>query len=135
MTSALSHESIKLLVPPNVPISHPDQASSSSGPQELVAGTLLTVNFASDNQGHGVASRIAVEATPGASFAFSGNISSLDLHAGLMMLADPSNDKSYQISFDPAQVPLSRDLHLGEHVRVTARFNSARYVASAIAVD
>ena len=66
---------------------------------------------------------------------FSGNIASLDLHTGLLVLVDPSGDKSYQLSFDPAQIPLSRNLHLGEHVTVTASFNGARYVASAIAVD
>jgi Domain of unknown function (DUF5666) len=135
VTSSLSHEPIKLMVPPNTQITREGQTSSSSGPADLVAGTLLSVRFASDNQGRGIASKIAIEATPGASFVFSGNISSLDLHSGLMVLADPASGKSYQLSFDPAQVPLSRSLHLGEHVRVTASFNSTRYVASAIAVE
>jgi hypothetical protein len=135
VTSALSHEPIKLLVPTNTQITREGQTSVSSMPADLVAGTLLSVRFASDNQGRGIASQIAIEASPGASFVFSGNISSLDLHSGLMVLADAANDKSYQLSFDPAQVPASRNLHLGEHVRVTASFNSTRYVASAIAVN
>ncbi len=135
VTSALAHEPLKLLVPPSTQITREGQTSAPSGPTDLVAGTLLSVKFASDNQGRGIASQIAIEATPGTSFVFSGNISSLDLHSGLMRLADPSNDKSYQLSFDPAQVPLSRNLHLGEHVRVTASFNGTHYVTSAIAVD
>jgi hypothetical protein len=138
LSSTLSHEPIRLLVPPNTQMIHEGQATTSStlpGASDLVAGTLLSVTFESDDEGRGVASRIAILATPGASFVFNGNISSLDLHSGLLVLADPSNEKSYQLSFDPAQFPVSRNLHLGEHVKVTANFNGARYVANAIAVD
>lgn len=138
VSSALSHEPIKLLVPPGTPTIREGQAASSStppSPANFVAGTLLSVKFESDNQGRGVASQVAILATPGSSFVFSGNIASLDLHAGLLVLVDPPGDKSYQLSFDPARIALSRNLHLGEHVTVTASFNGARYVASAIAVD
>ncbi len=131
VSSALSHEPIKLLVPPGTPIVREGQAVSP----ELVAGTLLSVKFESDNRGRGVASQIAILATPGAAFVFSGNISSLDLHSGLLVLIDPRDEKSYDLSFDPAHFPVSQDLRLGEHVTVTASFNGARYVASAIAVD
>lgn len=131
VSSALSHEPIKLLVPPGTPIVSQGQAVSP----ELVAGTLLSVKFASDNHGRGIASQIAILATPGAAFVFSGNISALDLHSGLLVLIDPQDDKSYDLSFDPAHFPISQNLHLGEHVTVTASFHGARYVAGAIAVD
>jgi hypothetical protein len=135
--SALSHQPIQLLVPPGTPAIHEGQATSSSAPgsTDFMAGTLLSVKFESDNQGRGVARQIAILAVPGSSFVFSGNIASLDLHTGLLMLVDPSVDKSYQLSFDPARIPSSRNLHPGEHVTVTASFNGARYEASAIAVD
>jgi hypothetical protein len=138
VTSDLSREPIRLLVPPNTPTIREEQATSSStraSAANFVAGTLLSVKFESDNQGRGVASQIAILATPGSSFVFSGNIASLDLHTGLLVLVDPSSDKSYELSFDPARIPLTRNLHLGEHATVTASFTGARYVASAIAVD
>ena len=138
VSSALSHEPIKLVVPANTQIISQEQATSSSvppGPADLVPGTLLSVKFESDHHGRGVATQIAVLATPGTSFAFSGNISALDMPSGLLVLVDPSSDKRYQLSFDPAQLPLSRNLHPGEHVRVTAIFNGSGYVARAIAVD
>jgi hypothetical protein len=125
LRDALSRQPIRLLVPPN----------TQTIPADLVPGTLLSVKFESDNQGRGVARQIAILATPGASFVFSGNISALDLHTGLMALVDAASDKSYQISFSPAQFPSSHDLHLGEHVTVTATFDRTGYVASAIAVD
>ncbi len=138
VSSALSHEPIKLLVPPGTPTIREGQAVSSSMPPSaanFIAGTLLSIKFESDNQGRGVASQIAILATPGARFVFSGNIASLDLHTGLMVLADPSSDSNYQLSFDPTRIPSSRKLHLGEHVTVTASFNGAHYIASAVAVD
>ncbi len=137
VSSALSHEPIKLLVPPGTPIVRGGRAVSfpaPAGSPDFAPGTLLSAKFEPDNQGRGVASQIAVLATPGAVFLFSGNISSLDLHTGLLVLVDPREDKSYQLSFDPAHFPLSRNLHPGEHVRVTASFDGTRYVASAIVV-
>lgn len=137
VSSGLSREPIKLLVPPGIPTTHNDQAASSSPPSspDFVPGTLLSVKFESDNHGRGVASQIVILATPGSSFVFRGNIASLDLHTGLLVLIDPSGDKSYQLSFDPSRIPLSQNLHQGEHVTVTASFSGTRYVASAIAVD
>jgi hypothetical protein len=135
---ALSHDPIKLLVPAGTPVVRQGQDSFSTatrGPSDLVRGTLISVEFKSDNKGRGVASHIAILATPGSAFVFSGNISFLDLHSGLLALVDPRDNKSYQISFDTARYPMSRDLHEGEHITVTANFDGARYVASAIAVN
>lgn len=88
--------------------------------------------FASDGAGRAVASRITILAVPGATFVFDGNISYLDASAGRMTLVDPRDEKSYQISFDPADFPVSTQLHLGRHVTVTASYNGASYVASRI---
>jgi hypothetical protein len=137
VSSALSRQPIQLLVPPGTPTIREGQATSPSAPgsTDFMAGTLLSVKFESDNQGRGVARQIAILATPGSSFVFSGNIAALDLHTGLLGLVDPAADKTYRLSFDPARIPLSRNLHPGEHVKVTASFSGTRYVASAIAVD
>ena len=137
VSSALSREPIQLLVPPGTPTIREGQAASPSAPgsTNFTAGTLLSVKFESDNQGRGVARQITILATPGSTFVFSGDIATLDLHTGLLGLVDPAGDKTYQLSFDPARIPLSQNLHRGEHVKVTASFSGARYVASAIAVD
>ena len=136
LSSALSQKPLKLLMLPDTPIVREDNAVSSAlSPTDLMAGTLVAVKFEPDNQGRGVASQISVLATPGATLVIRGNISSLDLHAGRLVLEDATEDKSYQLSFDPAHIPLSRDLHLGESVRVTASFDGVRYVASAIDVS
>ena len=66
---------------------------------------------------------------------FGGNLSSLDMHSGLLMLVDPRDGKSYQIFFDSARLPTSQTLHEGDNVRVTATFDGSRYVANTITVN
>lgn len=134
VSGALSHAPIKLLVPAGTPVLRQEQTASAPGrnTSEFAAGTLISARFNGDNQGRAVASQITILATPGSSFVFNGNLSFLDLHSGLLVLVDPRGDRTYRISFNPAQFPMSRKLHQGDYVSVTASFDGASYVASAI---
>ena len=137
ISSVTIGEPVKLLVPENTPIDRVGQpafASLHPGSSDLVRGALISVKFEPDKKGQGVASQVSILATPGSAFVFSGDLSSLDMHTGLLVLVDPTDDKSYQIFFDRAILPASRNLHEGDHVRVTASFDGTRYVASALAV-
>jgi hypothetical protein len=134
---AQSHELVKFRVPDGTAFVRQGQAASSAaapGPADLVRGTLIAVKFQSDNKGHGVASQVSILATPGAAFVFAGNVASLDLHSGLLVVVDPRDDKRYDVFFDSARFPVSRDLHEGADVMVTADFDGARYVANAITI-
>jgi hypothetical protein len=138
ISSAMLHEPFKLRVPANTPVTRVGQpafASLRSGSSDLVAGALISVKFESDKSGRGVAREVTVLATPGSAFEFSGNLSSLDMHSGLLVVVDPADDKSYQISFDSAILPASRNLHEGDHVRVTASFDGNHYVASSLTAN
>jgi hypothetical protein len=130
----LSREPLKLLVPTGTPVLRQGQAASSAqaGRSDLVTGALISIRFQPDNDGHDVANEIRILATPGSAFQFTGNISSLDRPSGLLVLVDPRDDKSYEVSFDPTVFPISEHLHLGEQVTVTVHFDGARYTASAI---
>jgi len=140
---ALSRQPVKFRVPAGTAVVRQGQAASSVanlgsadlGAGDLVAGTLISVTFQSDNEGHGVASQLVILATPGTAFVFVGNVASLDLHSGLLVVVDPRDDKRYDVFFDAARFPVSRDLHEGADVTVTADFDGARYVASAITVN
>jgi hypothetical protein len=138
----LSREPVKLRVPAGTAIVRSGQAASNPGSSDmsslnldLAKGALISVKFQSDNKGHGVASQIAILATPGAAFVFVGNIASLDVHSGLLALIDPRDDKRYQIFFDSARFPISRTLHEGADVTVTTEFDGGRYVANTITVN
>jgi hypothetical protein len=106
--------------------------ASPSGPADLRAGTLVSIKFDSDNRGHGVATRIAIRATAGADFLFSGDVLSIDAQAGTLVLVDTRDDKRYQFSFDPREVPSSLKIHRGEHVRVRAEYDGTQYQAREI---
>ncbi len=134
---AQSRQLVKFRVPDGTTFVRQGQAASSAvepGPGDMVTGTLISVKFQSDNKGHGVASEVSILATPGTAFVFVGNVASLDLHSGLLVVVDPRDDKRYDVFFDSARFPVSRDLHEGVDVMVTADFDGARYVASAITV-
>lgn len=134
---ALSRQPVTFRVSAGTAVVRQGEAASSIaeiGPAGLTAGSLISVKFQSDNKGHGVASQIAILASPGTAFVFVGNVASLDLHAGLLVVVDPRDDKRYDVFFDSARFPVSRDLHEGADVSVTADFDGARYVASAITI-
>jgi hypothetical protein len=138
LSSAMFHEPVKLLVPASTPVGRVGQTAFSAaqlGSADLVKGALVSVTFASDKQGRGVARQISVLATPGSAFVFIGNISALDTHSGMLALVDPVDNKTYRIAFDSARFPVSQNLHPGDHVIVTADFDSGHYIASAITIN
>jgi hypothetical protein len=131
-----SRETIRLIVPGNTPIIRVGQADRLPVHPELsslVNGTLVSLTFEPSKAGQGITSRIEILATPGSSFVFGGSLSSLDMHAGLMTVIDPRDEKAYQILFDTSKFPISETLHEGDNVRVAATFDGSRYVANSIA--
>jgi len=126
-----SREPFRVVISPSTSFKRLGQssfASGQSGTTDLVRGSLVSVTFESE-KGQGVAREVSVLAAPGASFIFSGNVSALDMHAGLMVVVDPRDDKSYQIHFDTSD-PGTQQLRNGQHVRVSAAYDGARYVAT-----
>ncbi len=135
---SLSHQSVQLRVPAGTAMIRQGQEASDSadvGSPGLATGTLVSVKFQSDNKGHGVASQIAILATSGTAFVFVGNVAFLDLHSGLLVLVDPRDDKRYDVFFDSARFPMSREVHEGADVTLTADFEGSRYVARAITIN
>jgi hypothetical protein len=138
LSSVLFHGAIKLVVPPGIPIARVGQSAFTSanlGASDLVPGALISVKFAPDERGCGVASQVSILARPGSAFVFVGNVTVLDMHSGVLSLVDPVDNKTYQISFDSASLPATRTLRPGNHVMVTADFDGARYVANAITIN
>jgi hypothetical protein len=134
----LSREPVKLSVPAGTVFARQGQAASASmdvGSSELLKGTLVSVKFQSDNDGQGVVSQIAILATPGTAFVFVGNVVFLDLHSGLLALVDPRDERRYEVFFDSARFPMSREIHEGADVTLTADFDGSRYVARAITIN
>jgi hypothetical protein len=138
MSSVLFHEPLKLILRSGTPVARVGQDSYTSGQRgaaDLVPGALISVTFRSDKQGGGVVDQISVMATPGSAFVFTGDVSSLDMHAGMLTLVDPRDEKGYEVSFSSSLLPASQNLHPGDHVVIDADFDGKRYVASAITIN
>lgn len=73
---------------------------------------------------------------PGAVFTFSGRITFLDLAAHELVVANASDDKRYEIQFNPETVEaeVRARLQEGASVSVAARFNGQGYVAESVTV-
>ncbi len=135
VSDATGQGPLKLQVPADASIVREGQAASgsqSAAASDLVKGSLVSVKFKSDGKGHGNAYQVAILATPGSNFMFNGNITFLDLRSKVLVVGDPTNDKTYKINFDPEKFPITRDLHEGQQISVTATFESTGYAASAI---
>jgi hypothetical protein len=138
VASSMSPIPIRLFVSANARIARvgePGFTAEPSGLSDLVAGSLISASFEPGAAHRNVATQIKVLAVPGASFQFSGDISFLDMHTGIMVLVDPRDGKSYQIRFDSARLPASESLHPQANVTVTATYDGTQYAANAITMN
>jgi len=130
--SSLSPDPIRLWVRENTPVvrqGQPAFTARSEGQGDLVNGALVKVNFEAGEKGRALADRVTVLAEPVSNFVFSGKLSSLDMHSGTMLVIDPRDQKSYEISFNPARLPMAQSLHVGDQVRITAAYDGEHYMA------
>lgn len=134
VSAAISQEPVELVVPSSARVFRKGQSkfvAAHSGAPVLVSGDLVSVTFTSGGDGRGVANKVAILASPGSAFVFSGNIAVLDLHSGLLVLNDAADNSTYRLHFNPLIFPMTK-FHEGDHVRVTAKFDGNRYEASSI---
>jgi hypothetical protein len=137
LSSTLSREPIRVMVPGNTPVvrvGQPSFTGARRGLGDLVPGALVTVQFSSD-KGKGVASQVIVLAVPGTQFVFVGNVSVLDMNSGILVLTDPRDNKTYQITFSADRLAEAQKLQIGQHIIVTASFDGTHYVARAVTIN
>ncbi len=133
---ALSHirESVSLMAGKDTPIARvgdKEFVAHNSGAADLIAGSLVDVSFKSTKGHPGAATRVDILAVPGSEFVFEGTLSFLDLRSGRLSIQGAS-DRDMDISFEPSRFPVSEDLHQGSSVKVSARFDGSRYLATSI---
>jgi hypothetical protein len=132
----VSPEPLKLRVTAQTRLVDRARGASASA-AELVPGTLVALSFATKPQqdNRDAASEINILASPGASFTFAGHVTGLDLRAGLLVLTNATDGKSYDIYLDPATVAVNDKLQLASDVIVLTRFDGSRYVASSLTIN
>lgn len=126
----LSPKPIHLRVDRATQITGPGQRQSA----ELGPGALVDVQFEPGQAGHAIARQITVVARPGSSFTFQGEVIYLDMHRGILSLADVHSKRRYDIYFSPALAPADDALQEGADVAITAGLDNNRYTATSIRI-
>jgi hypothetical protein len=138
VASQMSPKPVILIVPASASVARvgePEFTAGPSGLSDLVPGSLVSASFELGASHRNVTKTITVLAVPGAAFAFTGNISYLDMRSGVMVLVDPRDGKTYQIHFNSARFPTSESLRLQSNVTVTATYDGTQYAANTITMN
>ena len=102
--------------------------------RDVRPGTLVHVRFAAESPDRGLAREIRILAAPGSNFTFSGKVTFLDLHRGILAVQNTTDDKNYEIHFSPATATERNRLGVGIQVLVVATFEGTQYTARSINV-
>jgi hypothetical protein len=106
---------------------------SSVTRNDLRPGALIAVKFAPSGS-RGIAKEISVLALPGSVFTFVGRVTYLDMR-GALSVDNQSDQKNYDIHFDPVQAHPSKSIAIGSSVVVKATFDGRSYQAQSIDVQ
>src|SRR5215472_10507273 len=128
---AISPQPLKVRLTPATRIT---QGNRVVGASALTSGTLIAVKFGLQKWTD-LAREISILAESGASFVFAGQVTFLDLHAGLLVLTSATDHKSYEIHLDPSQVRVDDSLRQGADVTILTRFDGTGYTARRIEIN
>ncbi len=128
----LSSQDVTLHVDPKTGIRFSGQAGSTAN---LQPGSLVAVRFAPGGAERGVAQEISIIAAPGTSFVFAGRVTYLDLHLGTFAVENRTDQKTYELHFDPATSLAANQLVVGLEVTARAVFDGTRYTVTNLTVN
>lgn len=132
LRDVLSPRPLKVQITPQTKIVNGNRSASAS---QLVAGTLVALKFAAQQDGRDAAREVSILAIPGEGFTFAGRVTGLDLRLGLLVITSSTDNKSYEIYFDPSLLQPDENLRQSADVTVQARYDGTRYVARSVTVN
>lgn len=114
----------------NTRISHGFQPATL---KDIKPGSLVHVKFAAESSYRGLAREINIIAVPGTTFTFQGRLTYLDMHRGLIGIANESDGKTYDLRFSPSRLPGAANLSVGMEAVIIATFEGPEYTARSVA--
>ncbi len=129
LRDALNSVPVRFAVDPETRISNGQTPASF---KDVKPGTLVHVRFAASSPNRGLAREVSIVAAPGSVYTFSGKVTFLDLHRGLLALQNSTDDRNYEIHFAPDAVTDRSNLGVGRDVLVRATFEGTRYTAQSV---
>lgn len=130
MRDELSAQPVTFRINPDTVVRHGGQKGSLA---DLEPGALVDVRFSPERAGQGVAREITVFAKPGSEFVFAGKVTHLNLAKGVLAMQNRTDNKSYEIHFDPNAGHYD-NLGVGSEISAQATFDGSQYVARNITV-
>jgi hypothetical protein len=106
--------------------------TATAASADLVPGALVTLRFAPDSRDRGVAQQIQIDAKPGDTFTFVGQVTYLDVSRGLMAIRNQADGRMYEVRFNPSRE--NNSLTVGSEVTLTAAFDGTGYTTRSLAV-
>jgi Domain of unknown function (DUF5666) len=94
----------------------------------LSPGSLVSISFSAEGDGHDTAREVSVLAVPGQHFTFSGTVVHIDLRTGLLVMKSSTDNKTYDVYLSHSITP-DENLHPGATVTATTDYDGSRYVA------
>ena len=100
---------------------------------DFVPGTLIEAVFAPGRKG-GIADDVFILAVPGSSYVFVGRITNVDARRGFLAIENQSDQRNYELHYNPSQVSENERLRVGAKVTAHAIFDGTSYAADSISV-
>ncbi|HWR36420.1 MAG TPA: hypothetical protein VN622_11180 [Clostridia bacterium] len=132
MQDQLTAQSVEFVANPGMPV------KASHGPAtvaDLRPGALVDVIFQPGRGRAGGAREISILALPGASYFFAGRVTNVDLSAGLLAIENQSDNRNYELRFDPARLGRQEILAIGAEITANATFDGRGYMAQTLSVS
>jgi hypothetical protein len=131
MRDSINSESVRFIVAPGAKIT---EGSTPASFADLRPGSLVRVKFAPERSNRGVALEIVIVVKPGSSFVFTGPVTFLDRHRGMLAVHNTLDNKTYDLHITAARMDTTANLAVGAEVRVVATFDAVQYTARQITV-
>ena len=110
------------------------QNGTQVSPNVLSPGSLVSITFSAEGDGHNTAREVSVLALPGQHFTFSGSVVHIDLRTGLLVVKSSTDNKTYDIYLGPSITP-DEQLHPGATVTAITDYDGTRYVARNLTIS
>lgn len=111
-----------------------DKARGSATAKDVRPGSLIEVIFSPGTGKGGEARQVTVLASPGARYVFAGRVTNIDLRTNVISVDNQTDQKTYDLIFDPSKVDDRELLQVGAEITARATFDGRNYRASDIAI-
>ena len=131
LRDSLSPKSVQVLLNSKTQVV---QAGRQVSANILSPGSLVSITFSAEGDGHNIAREVSILALPGQHFTFSGAVVHVDLRTGLLVLKSSTDNKTYDLYLSPSVAP-DENLHAGATVTAVTDYDGSRYVARNLTIN